>query len=248
MSDIHTTDDQLTPGPQRAEEAPKKKKRVGGILITVLAAVLIVGGVYGIGGSAGWWPWPFGGSTPGGLVNAPRDLEGNIVVPEDESALSPEFMKAAGQVDDDGGEGFIVPTLDLQVALGSINAVNGSMNPSNFKNVFWVRNMGVSLDKAETGTVYLVTHAIQGGKAPGNILQSGGQVALKPGDLITVNHRTYVFESASIISKSDKDDNLGTHDELWTNDPGRLVLVTCLLNPHGGLAVDNLVIIAKLQS
>jgi len=217
-------------------EKPPRRGSLAGILLIVLAVALIGGGATV---AYIYWPRP---AQPGQLV----DLNGRVVQPEDPEATSSAFQDEANMVEDDGGAGFQVPAIKLDVPLGSINAVDDKMNPANFTAVFWVRNVGVGLDNANQGTVYMVTHAVQGGKAPGNVLQNKGKPTLKPGDLIKTNDRTYQFEDWKIVDKNE----LGAewHPELWTPDPNRLIIITCLLNPAGGLAVDNMILIAKLVS
>ena len=217
-----------------APVAEKKKNRFTNILLIVLGVLLLAGGT-GLG-----IKYFHDKSQESTLV----DLNGNTVVPEDPSATSSPFMAAADMVVNDGGDGFRVPSIKLKVAIGSVNDVNGVMNPPNFQSVFWVRNRGVSLDNAEQGTVFMVTHAVQGGSAPGNIMQAKGQVVLKPGDTIQANQRTYEYESSQIIPKTE----IGDHEDIWANTPGRLLVITCVLNPAGGIAVDNMVIVAKLVS
>ena len=220
--------------PRRAAGPVKKRSRVVSTVLVVLSVVLFAGG-----GTAVYFYWQ--------QLHAPghfTDLNGNIVVPEDPEATEPAFQDASNMVVDDGGAGFTVPAIKLDVKLGSINAVDDKMNPANFTSVFWVRNVGVGLDDADKGTVYMVTHAVQGGKAPGNILQDKGAVTLKPGDLIQADKRTYEFVSSEIIPKTE----IGNHEDLWANEPGRMLIITCVLNPHGGIAVDNLVLVAKLVS
>lgn len=222
----------ITPNPEQPE---KKKKRLGGILIIILSVLLIGGGI-----TVGVMQFMRPASQAGALV----DIDGNVVVPDDPSATSPAFMEQAQMVVDDGGNGFVVPSLNVDVPIGSINEVNGVMNPPNFTSVFWIRNRGVSIDNAAQGTVYMVAHAVYGGKAPGNLLQQNQQVSLNPGDIIKVNDKVYKYVETQIIPKTE----IGDHDDLWTDDPGRLILVTCQVRAEGGIAVNNMVIIAQLQS
>ncbi|MDR2931035.1 MAG: class F sortase [Propionibacteriaceae bacterium] len=218
-----------------AQPEEEKKKRRGGILVILLSVLLIAGGV-----TFGVMSFLPSGTAAGQI----RDMEGRIIVPDDPSATSSAFMEEAKMVENDGGEGFVVPVINLNVPVGSVNEVNGVMNPPSFTSVFWIRNRGVSLADAAQGTVYMVTHAIAGGSAPGNFLQTDGHVALNPGDVIMVNDKEYRFESAQSIPKTE----IADHAELWTDDPGRLILITCVVRPEGGIAINNLVIIAKLVS
>ncbi len=228
------------------EEQPPEKKRRGGILLLVLSILLIVAGVtFGV---MSFLPGHSLGHSLNPATQQLRDMDGELVVPDEPIPTSSEFTEQLQMVEDDGGDGFVVPSLNLDVPLGSINSVDNALNPPNFTSVFVVRNMGVSLDNADQGTVYMATHAIQHGHAPGDYFQKNGQVTLNPGDIIKANNRQYAFVESQVIPKKG-DDGLSSHGELWTNDPGRLVLITCLLNPDGhSNANDNLVIIAKLVS
>ncbi len=211
--------------------AEEKKKR-GGLVLILLSVLLIAGGI-------GFAVWSF---LPGSDPNALRDMNGQIVTPDDPSATSPEFMEQAQMVEDDGGDGFVVPAVNLDVPLGSVNEVNGVMNPAGYTSVFTIRNRGAgSVENAAQGTVYMVTHAVYDGTAPGNALQSGGQVALSPGDIIKADNKEYRFESAEVIDKNE----IGDHADLWTNDPGRLIVITCVVD---GAPNANLVMIARLAS
>ncbi|MCL2785283.1 MAG: class F sortase [Propionibacteriaceae bacterium] len=212
------------------EEEEEKKKKRGGIWLILLSVLLIAGGV--VIGVMSFKP-----------AVVPEyelyDMDGNRVIMDDPSATTDEFLEAAQMVLDDGGAGLRIPTVKLAVPLGSVNDVNGVMNPPNFTSAFWVRNRGVSLDQAEQGTVYIVTHSSGYGRAPGNYLQKGGQSALTIGDYILVNDRTYVYTEARIIPQ----DRLAEHADLWENIPNRVLLITCQL---GTGSKYNLVIIGEL--
>ena len=225
-------------GLQTANEQPqeeKKKKR--GVIPLILAILLIVSGL----GIAGYVLWPQLTHDP----NEPKlsDLSGNIIVPDDPSATDPVYMQRADMVEDDGGEGFVVPSLNIHVSIGSINAVDGVMNPPNFTSVFLIRNQALgTLTRPADGTVFMVTHAVAGGRAPGNLLQDHQQTLLKPGDEILVNNIKYQFTEQQIIPKTE----LPHHADIWTNEPGRLIVVTCQVRPEGGIAINNMVLIGHL--
>ncbi|MDR2973981.1 MAG: hypothetical protein LBV00_04605 [Propionibacteriaceae bacterium] len=234
-----SSQDPVTPVPEaKPEDENKKKRKVLPVFLSILSVLLVAGGI--TFGAMSLWP----GHTPAGAT-ALIDMQGNVVVPDEPAATSSAFMEQAQMVTDDGGEGFVVPSLNLDVPLGSINEVEGVMNPPNFTSAFVIRNRGASLDNADQGTVYIVTHAIYQGHAPGNYLQADGQVSLKPGDIIKADGKEYSFVEAQIIAKEGQG-GLADHAELWTDDPGRLIIVTCVVRPEGGIAVNNLVIIAQL--
>lgn len=215
------------------QQPEKKKKRRGGLWITLLCAVLILGG----GGLA---VYSFIPHPP--KAGALTDMDGNLVVPDDPSATSSAFLEAAAMVVDDGGEGLVIPSVNLKVPLGSVNEVNGVMNPANFTSAFWIRNRGVSLSNAADGTVYIVAHATRFGMAPGNIVQSGEKSLVQAGDFITANGVTYEVTGWQTIPQS----QINTLDELWLNTPGMLVFVTCVLRNDHEAPTDNLIITGQL--
>ena len=215
--------------PGEDQQPPEKKKRkTRGILLILLSVVLVCAGV--TIGIVSFLP----GTKAGDLT----DMEGNVVVPDDPSATSSAFLQAADMVTDDGGDGFVIPSVNLHVPLGSVNEVDGVMNPPNFTSAFWIRNRGVSLDAADQGTVYIVAHTARAGKAPGNYVQSNGQILVKNGDFIMANQRTYTVTDTFTVPQ----DQIGGREELWANTPGMLVFVTC------ATTTVNLVIVGQLQS
>jgi len=225
----------VTPDASEQPQQEEKKKRRG-IVPLILAIVLICGGI-----GTGLWYWVGGPSTAsGGLV----DIEGNIVIPDDPDATSPAFLEAADMVEDEGGEGFSIPSVGLKVPLGSVNEVDGVMNPPNFTSAFWIRNRGVSVENADQGTVYVVAHSVQWGKAPGNYLQDHEQILVKTGDYVQVDGRTYQITNVELILKTD----IGNHEELWANTPGMLVFVTCLQRNDHAASTNNLVVVGQLVS
>ena len=172
--------------------------------------------------------------------DGPRDMNGHVVVPDDPIATSSSFMEASDMVIDDGGLGFQIPSVKLNVPLGSINDVGGVMSPSNFTSAFVVRNRGVGLDHATKGTVYIVTHSTQSGTAPGNFVQENQQVIVRPGDIIKADDHDYAVASSRIVKKTEIDFETDVWDETIS---GRLVFITCLLN---GRSDSNIIIIATL--
>lgn len=102
-------------------------------------------------------------------ADAPVDLEGNAVSLAPEDTPSEEVVT---QMDVEPGaedeDGLVVPSVDHAVPLGTLSAVDGEITPPGFTEAYWVRNLGVPVDEAEDGTVYLVTHSVQDGYAPGS--------------------------------------------------------------------------------
>ncbi len=213
---------------------PTRRPWINGMPVIILAIMLILTGT-------GFATWMVLFDTAEHLT----DLDGRIVIPDDPTATDPRFLEQAGMVLDDGGDGFVIPVLNLDVPLGSVNEVGGVMNPANFTNVFTIRNRGVPPSRAGQGTVYMVTHAIAGGNAPGNQLQTNGQVVLTPGDVIKADGVEFRFQTAVTVHK----DDLNGLADLWDQFiPRRLVLITCVVNANGGQATHNMVIVATLSN
>jgi hypothetical protein len=170
------------------------------------------------------------------------DMTGQPVVVDDlPSAATTSEM----DVEPDTGGAFLVSSVGLDVPLGALNAVDGIITPPGFASAYVVRNLGVSLAKADTGTVYVVMHSIRGGgTAPGNYLFDikQGAVLVDAGDTIQVDKARYRVTSTSLFPKS----SLPSQESVWSNDPGRLVVITCMQHADGGPSTDNLVIFAQL--
>lgn len=178
-------------------------------------------------------------------ANAPVDLEGNAIQLAPEDTPAPETI-AEMEVEPGTPESdrLVVPSVDLDVPIGTLSAVDGVITPPGFTEAYYVRNMGVSASDASDGTLYLVTHSVKDGYAPGNALidVDAGTARVTSGDSLAVGGLTYVIDETVNVDK----DELATHEALWTNDPGRLVLITCLQRSEGR-SLQNVVIIASLQ-
>jgi len=223
-----------------ADEPPvrRRKLRTSDILILILAVLLMAGGAV----------FAFQALSKTSDTNSFSDMANHRVVPDDTSALDPNFQKAADAVPDVGKK-FIIESVNLNVPLGEVNEVDGVMNPPGFTSAYLVRNRGVSLDNADQGTVYVVAHALRPpGVAPGNFVTNlaSGTVTVAPGALIQVGDRTYQMVSSEVVAKGD----LGSDAALWANTPGMLVFVTCMETSvdSSGHAVNNAVIVGQLVS
>lgn len=153
-------------------------------------------------------------------------------------------LPAAGAVDDIG-ERFRIPSIGLDVPVGTVSEVDGQITPPGFSAVYLVSNRGVALSEAETGTVYVVAHSRPGAaEAPGDALIDLDRAAatVDRGALVEIGDRRYEVSESTIVSEVD----LPASDSLWDAVPGRLVIVTSLQNADGTPAVDNLVLVAQL--
>jgi len=228
------------------EEAPvrkaKPKRRKSTIVVLLLAVLLLVGAA--VMGGIAWYQGGHRGFTA-------VDMDGNRVAPDDPSLNDPAFVQAA-DAKPDLGLRFKIPSVSLDVALGSVNQVDGTLNPPGFTSAFLVKNLGVgtSLANADKGTVYVVTHSLRApGRAPGNyVTDSSGAIVVKNGAEIDVGDRVYSVVSSESVLK----ENLGLQTNLWANTPNMLVFVTCLESGsatfNAGHSDTNVVIIGQLVS
>ncbi len=173
------------------------------------------------------------------------DLSGNRVELDPGTAPS-SAVAARMKVTEDTGQRFAVPSVGLNVPLGSLNEVDNTITPPGFTSAYMVRNMGTGIDSPEKGTMYVVTHSLRGGgRAPGNYLADSRtqSSAVKSGAVITVGKLTYRVTTSQTVSKK----ALPATATVWTNTANRLVVITCLEPADGSPSTDNLIIFATLQ-
>ena len=223
------------------QDKPEKKKRKGLIWFILAALLIIIAIVLFVTSCLVRSVDP----NPNGY---PTDMENNIIVPEDPAIMDPEFQKAADAIGDVYQGGFVIDSVGLNVPLGEVNSVEGVLNPPGFDRAYVVRNMGVLPPDATEGTVYVVLHTIVGGRGPGNYLIDPPKqtTTLREGDLIKVGNLTYKFTGFRLIPR----DQLSAHPDLWTSEPNRLIIITCMLHPDINIntITDNMVIFGELVS
>ena len=192
-----------------------------------------------------------GAAVVGGIavasVSAPStktvlDMHGHAVTVDSAQVPTHEQLKAAHATDASAGR-FEAASVGLNVPLGALDAVDGSITPPGFASAYWVRNMGVSVADGDKGTVFVVMHSVRGGGVgPGNYLidvqHQKAKVAV--GSTIRVDDATYAVTGAEAVPKT----NLAADQSVWANTPDRLVVITCLQLPSGGPSHDNMVITA----
>jgi len=169
------------------------------------------------------------------------DLRGNQVRLEPEVGAALPAASDATATDDR----FVVASVGLDVPLGELSVVDGDVTPPDFGSAFRIRDEGVPLVAAETGTVFVVMHSLRGGGvAPGNLLidVDTGSAEVAVGATIQVGARTYTVQGWDTVDKS----RLAATSDVWAAVPGRLVVITCLQRVDGGPSVENMVITATL--
>lgn len=133
---------------------------------------------------------------------------------------------------------FIVPSVGMSTGLESMSEVNGSINPPGLQNGYMLRDHGTP-DSPEDGTVYVAIHSVQGADLPGNKLINveDATSAIGEGDTIEVSGHEYAVNNSYVVDK----DKIGERQELWEEEPGKLVVLTCLQRPEGR-SLQNVVI------
>ncbi|MDR1711937.1 MAG: class F sortase [Propionibacteriaceae bacterium] len=179
--------------------------------------------------------------TPEGTY---RDMAGNLVQPENPEDLTPEAIEA---MDVEPMEGrFQVPAVGLDAPLKKMNMVNNVINPPGFQEVYWIRNLGVSVQEASQGTSYFAAHSLRRGAiGPGNYLidveAAEGKVPI--GSDMYIDSVKYVVTEVRKVEKK----KIKNESDIWQQDiPNRAIVVTCLQRPNNGASVYNIVVIGML--
>ena len=161
------------------------------------------------------------------------ETEANVVLEEPPSEVEVDDMKIE-PLDGD----FQVPSVGLATGLEAMSEVNGAINPPGLHNGYVVRNHGTPVHP-ERGTTYVAIHSVQGAKLPGNKLidVDAGKPAVKTGEKVTLQDRDYTVTDAYTVRK----DDISGDDRVWADEPGRLVILTCLQR-ESGRSMNNVVI------
>lgn len=133
-----------------------------------------------------------------------------------------------------------IPSLNADFALGSlVEPKNGTVEPTNFTSVFWIKNRGVKYTQPEKGSVFLAAHALDttpdgralSGLAPGNWLYDPvtRESKLNPGDILEVGGTKYKFKEFKRAGKG----LIARDKDIWNEKkPNRLVFLTCISNSN----------------
>lgn len=210
-----------------------RKRRTSSPLV-VLAAVAAVALI--VVGSIGLWQ-----SLSVRDTASTVDMRGQAVALDPgEAPISAQSSRAV----DDTGSRLLVPSVDLDVPLGALDAVDGQITPPGFTSAYRVRNMGVDPAQSDSGTVFVVMHSLRGGAVgPGNyLIDVDRQRSTVPdGATVIVDGVTFTVTGSSLVSKN----RIASESTVWANTPNRLLVITCLQNADGSPSTDNLIITAQ---
>lgn len=177
-----------------------------------------------------------------GATDTVTDMAGHQVSVDDDQKPTSEHV-ADSDVMTGSGTRLRVPSVDLNVPLDSLNAIGGEVIPPGFTSAYVVRNIGVPLQDAATGTVFVVMHSIRGdGVGPGDYLidPAKHEATVRPGTAIEIGDQKYTVTSTHATLKT----KLAMEASTWANVPNRLVLITCLQKASGTPSTENMVIMA----
>ena len=216
------------------EATPTRRSRGWGWLVVGFAALVVAVALIttGIGALSS------GARAGDGL----RDMNGNPVQFDAGETPAPQPAQTA---DATTNGRFAVPLVGLDVPLGVMSVVGGEVVPPTFDSAFWVSGLGVSPDQAASGTLFVAMHALRNGAVgPGNSLIDidAARSRLEVGTKVSVGALRYEVTGSAVIPR----DEIAARAEVWADEPGRLVIITCLQRPDNHPAVANVVITARL--
>lgn len=122
------------------------------------------------------------------------------------------------------------------------------LDPATLDDAYWLDDDNGLAGADATGTVYLVGHSSADGRAVFDPLvdHETHESTLEVGDEIVVTtdegRVVYLVQAIKQYPKT----SLADVEDLWTQSPGRLVVVTCSYDGTNSTASDNLVVYARL--
>lgn len=135
------------------------------------------------------------------------------------------------------------PSVRMDVALNTMDVVDDIATPPGFRAAYALSNRGTGLADPAGGRTIVVMHSAMRSHPPGNFLIDTkiGRTVLRDGAEVVVNGRAYRVERSESVDKK----ALADRDDVWGDDPGTLVLITCR-QAGGAKTTQNTVIWARL--
>lgn len=118
-----------------------------------------------------------------------------------------------------------IEAVDMDVPLGAMDR-GDDVTPPGYRAGYVLRDgsADAGIDRELEGTVVIAMHSMRTGFAPGNYLVGDdGQVLVPDGAEIEALGRTWRVTASQQIPK----DQLPTRSDIWDEEPGRLVIITC---------------------
>lgn len=134
----------------------------------------------------------------------------------------------------------VIESVGLSMSMEEMSVVDNVINPPGLESAYLVRDYGTPDDTSEMTVIAL--HSIKNGDVPGNKLidVNKGEATVKNGDKIEVQGHDYTVET----SYSQDKEAVSYDDGLWEDEPGKLLIFTCLQREEGK-SVENIIIEAQ---
>ncbi|GEM_PF-4873717 len=118
-----------------------------------------------------------------------------------------------------------IEAVDMDVPLGAMDR-GDDVTPPGYRAGYVLRDgsADAGIDRELEGTVVIAMHSMRTGFAPGNYLVGDdGQVLVPDGAEVEALGRTWRVTASEQIPK----DQLPARSDIWDEEPGRLVIITC---------------------
>lgn len=208
-------------------------KKTKDVVYTLLAMAVVI-----VIGACALWIW-----SPWDKGEGYEDLDGNNVqlddMPDKSQVKEMDIQPLSGDLQ--------IKSVDLGVGLLEMSTYKvkgksyGMINPPGLTSAYLVRGYG-TVDDPESGTTYIALHSVSGGNAPGNkiIDIDNGEIKVSEGDEIKVQDHKFEVTDAYLSMKTDTPND----QDLWKQENGKLVIITCLQR-NGGRSIQNAIVIAE---
>lgn len=197
---------------------------LGATLLAVAAGLVLVG-------VGAWQLFGAGGPEPTGAERRSVEQVGEPI--EAASASRPTAVS--------------IPVIGFSAAIEPMGVGDSEvLDPPTADDVFWLEDYGLP-GTGSQNTVYLVGHASADGRAVFDPLvdRAEQKTTVLPGDEVVV--ATEKGEVPYEVVSTERHDRTALADleDVWTGEPGRLVLITCFFAPDRDVAPDNMVLFAR---
>lgn len=207
-----------------AERSPVRRLLLGLTVAAIVAGVVLLG----VGG------WQLLASQAPEQTGAERRSVEAVGHQIESAPASPPTSVAIPAID------FVAPVDSMAVGASAV------LDPPTREDVFWLDDYGVP-GAGSDNTVYLIGHTSTDGSAVFDPLVNRAEQrpTVLPGDEVIV-----ATEEGSVpyeIVATERHDRAALSDleEVWTGEPGRLVLITCFFASDQDVASDNMVLFAE---
>lgn len=135
---------------------------------------------------------------------------------------------------------YVAPVAPMEVGEETI------LDPPTADEIFWLEDFSLPGTGSEN-TVYLIGHTSTSGFAVFDPLVNRAEqkTTVLPGDEIIVATEQGSVPYEVVATERHDQTALSDLEDVWTNEPGRLVLITCFFAAESDIASDNMVLFAR---